>query len=80
MIITKKALDRRTFLRGTGAVRDSKVAFTGKIDALKRFKNDASEVKQGFECGISLQNFNDLKPGDVIECFASERVATEAFV
>ena len=46
----------------------------------KRFKNDASEVKQGFECGISLQNFNDIKPGDVIECFASERVATEAFV
>ena len=61
-------------------LRDSKVVFTGKIDALKRFKNDASEVKQGFECGISLQNFNDLKPGDVIECFASERVATEAFV
>ena len=61
-------------------VRDNVVIFTGKIDALKRFKNDASEVKQGFECGISLQNFNDLKPGDVIECFASERVATEAFV
>jgi translation initiation factor IF-2 len=61
-------------------VRDSVVIYTGKIDALKRFKNDASEVKQGFECGISLVNFNDIKPGDVIESFASERVATEAFV
>jgi len=61
-------------------LRDNVVVYTGKIDSLKRFKNDASEVKQGFECGISLQNFNDIKPGDVIECFASERVATEAFV
>ena len=61
-------------------VRDGKVIFTGKIDSLKRFKNDASEVKAGFECGISLVNFNDIKPGDVIEAFASERVATEAFV
>ena len=61
-------------------LRDSVVIYTGKIDSLKRFKNDASEVKQGFECGISLVNFNDIKPGDVIESFASERVATEAFV
>jgi translation initiation factor IF-2 len=61
-------------------LRDNKVIFTGKIDALKRFKNDASEVKAGFECGISLVNFNDIKQGDVIEAFASERVATEAFV
>jgi translation initiation factor IF-2 len=61
-------------------LRDNVVIYTGKIDSLKRFKNDASEVKQGFECGISLVNFNDIKPGDVIESFASERVATEAFV
>ncbi len=61
-------------------LRDNVVIYTGKIDSLKRFKNDASEVKQGFECGISLVNFNDVKPGDVIESFASERVATEAFV
>ena len=61
-------------------LRDNVVIYTGKIDSLKRFKNDASEVKQGFECGISLVNFADIKPGDVIESFASERVATEAFV
>ena len=56
------------------------VIHTGKIESLKRFKNDVSEVKPGFECGISLANFNDIKPGDVIEAFVTERVATEAFV
>ena len=59
-------------------LRDSVVIHTGKIDALKRFKNDASEVKQGFECGISIANFNDIKTGDVIEAFVTERVAVEA--
>jgi translation initiation factor IF-2 len=61
-------------------LRDNIVIHTGKIEGLKRFKNDASEVKQGFECGISIANFNDIKPGDVIEAFATERVATEALV
>ena len=60
--------------------RDNVVVHTGKVLGLKRFKNDASEVKSGFECGISLENYNDIKPGDVIEAFATERVATEAFV
>jgi translation initiation factor IF-2 len=58
-------------------LRDNIVVHTGKIDALKRFKDDASEVKQGFECGISLVNYNDLKQGDIIEAFGSERVAPE---
>jgi translation initiation factor IF-2 len=61
-------------------LRDSVVVHTGKILALKRFKNDASEVKSGFECGISIANFNDIKQGDVIEAFSTERVANEAFV
>jgi translation initiation factor IF-2 len=60
-------------------LRDNVVIYTGKIESLKRFKNDASEVKSGFECGVSLANFNDVKPGDVIEAFVTERVATEAF-
>jgi translation initiation factor IF-2 len=59
-------------------LRDNVLIHTGKIDSLKRFKNDASEVKTGFECGISLVNYNDLKPGDVIEAFVTERVAAEA--
>ncbi|MGA2881017.1 MAG: translation initiation factor IF-2 [Bryobacteraceae bacterium] len=58
-------------------LRDNVVVFTGKIDSLKRFKNDASEVKNGFECGITLRNFHDVKPGDIIEAFATERVAVE---
>jgi translation initiation factor IF-2 len=61
-------------------LRDNVVVHTGKVLGLKRFKNDASEVKQGFECGISIANYNDIKPGDIIEAFATERVATEAFV
>ena len=56
-------------------LRDNAVVHTGKVEALKRFKNDASEVKFGFECGISLQNYNDIKTGDVLEAFVTERVA-----
>ena len=58
-------------------LRDNVVVHTGKVLGLKRFKNDASEVKTGFECGISLENYNDLKPGDVIEAFTTERIAAE---
>ncbi|MGP0073586.1 MAG: translation initiation factor IF-2 [Bryobacteraceae bacterium] len=58
-------------------LRDNVVVFTGKVESLKRFKNDASEVKNGFECGITLRNFADVKPGDIIEAFATERVAVE---
>ncbi|HEY0657600.1 MAG TPA: translation initiation factor IF-2 [Pyrinomonadaceae bacterium] len=56
-------------------IRDGVVAWTGDISSLKRFKEDASEVRQGFECGISLVNFNDLKVGDEIEAFVIERTA-----
>ena len=61
-------------------LRDNIVMHTGKIESLKRFKNDASEVKTGFECGVGIANYNDIKPGDVIEAFVTERVANEAFV
>ena len=61
-------------------LRDNVVVFTGKIDSLRRFKNDASEVKSGFECGLTVRNFADIKPGDVVEAFATERVAAEALV
>ncbi len=60
-------------------LRDNVVIHTGKIDSLKRFKNDAAEVRQGFECGISIVNFQDIKPGDVIEAFITEKVAQELF-
>ncbi len=50
--------------------------YEGKIGSLRRFKDDVSEVKSGFECGIGFDKFNDLKVGDVIEVFAMERVLT----
>jgi translation initiation factor IF-2 len=59
-------------------LRDNVVVFEGKIASLRRFKDDVSEVKSGFECGIGLQNYNDLKVGDMIEVFSMERVAVTA--
>jgi translation initiation factor IF-2 len=58
-------------------LRDNVVVFTGKMESLRRFKNDASEVKTGFECGLTVRNFADIKPNDIIEAFATERVAAE---
>jgi translation initiation factor IF-2 len=55
-------------------IREGAVIYEGKIDSLKRFKDDVKEVVQGYECGISLQNFNDIKEGDIIECFVNEEV------
>jgi translation initiation factor IF-2 len=57
--------------------RGKDVVFTGRIGALKRFKDDVSEVKSGFECGISINGFNDLEKGDILEAFATEQVAHE---
>jgi translation initiation factor IF-2 len=59
-------------------LRDHVVVFEGKIGSLKRFKDDVSEVKSGFECGISLERFNDVKVSDVIEVFTIERIAATA--
>jgi translation initiation factor IF-2 len=56
-------------------LRDNVVVWEGKLASLKRFKDDVSEVKAGFECGMGLHNFNDIKVGDVIEVFQMERVA-----
>ena len=59
-------------------LRDHVVVFEGKIGSLRRFKDDVSEVKAGFECGIGLERFNDVKVGDQIEVFVIERVAAVA--
>lgn len=64
--ITEGAIKRSHKVR---VVRDGIVVHTGEIDALKRFKDDVSEVKYGYECGISIKNFNDINPGDTIEAF-----------
>jgi len=58
-------------------VRDGVPVYKGKISSLKRFKDDASEVRHGMECGIAISNFNDVKRGDVIEAFVTEKIAAE---
>jgi translation initiation factor IF-2 len=58
-------------------LRDHVVIYEGKIGSLRRFKDDVSEVKAGFECGIGFERFNDIKIGDVIEAFVVERVAAQ---
>jgi translation initiation factor IF-2 len=59
-------------------LRDNVVVFKGKVGSLRRFKDDASQVTNGMECGISIANYGDIKVGDVIEAFATEKVAAEA--
>ncbi|MBN8538402.1 MAG: translation initiation factor IF-2 [Deltaproteobacteria bacterium] len=58
-------------------IRDGKIVYEGKLASLKRFKDDAKEVAQGFECGVGIENFNDVKIGDQIEAFIKEEVARE---
>jgi len=58
-------------------LRDNVVVFKGKVGSLRRFKDDASEVRNGMECGLSIANYGDIKVGDVIEAFVTERIAAE---
>ena len=61
-------------LRNQGIPPERVVIHTGRISSLKRFKDDANEVRTGFECGASVSNFNDLQVGDVLECFHMQRL------
>jgi translation initiation factor IF-2 len=56
-------------------LRDHVVIYTGRIGSLRRFKEDVAEVRSGFECGMGISNFNDIKVGDVLECFLVEKLA-----
>jgi translation initiation factor IF-2 len=56
-------------------LRDGTIIWKGDITSLKRFKDDAREVREGFECGIGLSDFQDLKPGDLIETFEDVEIA-----
>ena len=67
-------ISRTSLLR---LVRDGKVIYTGKVGSLRRFKDDTKEVAQGYECGIGIENFNDIKVGDEIEAYIEEEVARE---
>jgi translation initiation factor IF-2 len=56
-------------------LRDNVVIYTGELDSLKRMKDDVKEVKEGFECGIKLKNYNDIKEGDILELFEIKEIA-----
>ena len=58
-------------------LREGKIVYQGKLSSLKRFKDDVREVVSGFECGIGIENFNDIKSGDVIEAFIIQEIAKE---
>lgn len=72
--VTDGVVTRNSMLR---LLRDGKVIYQGKISSLKRFKDDAREVQTGFECGIGIENFNDIKVGDEIEAYTQESIVRE---
>ena len=65
-MVTDGVIERNHDVR---VIRDGVVVYTGKLGSLKRFKDDAKEVRQGFECGLNIANFNDIKVGDVVEAY-----------
>ena len=72
--VTSGKIQRSNMLR---LVREGKIVYEGKVSSLKRFKDDVKDVQEGFECGIGIENYNDLKVGDVIEAYIKEEIARE---
>jgi translation initiation factor IF-2 len=72
--LTKGTIRRNSQVR---LIRDGVVAYEGRVASLRRFKDDVAEVREGFECGIGLENFQDVKEGDVIEAFEVEEFARQ---
>lgn len=62
---------------GVRVIRDNVVVYQGKLGSLRRFKDDVREVQQGYECGIGIENFNDVKAGDIVEVFAIDKIAAK---
>ncbi|HEV3031459.1 MAG TPA: translation initiation factor IF-2 [Polyangia bacterium] len=71
-LVTEGKITRKAQVR---LVRDSVVIYTGKVGSLRRFKDDASEVAQGYECGVGIEGYNDIREGDIIESFEMETIA-----
>ena len=71
-MVTSGLVRRTSRLR---LLRDNVVIFTGELDSLKRFKDDAKEVKEGFDCGLNIKNYNDIQEGDVLEFFEIREIA-----
>ena len=72
--VTEGHVERNAKVR---LLRDDVVVFDGRIASLKRFKEDTKEVQSGYECGIGLESFQDIKPGDVFEVYKMEEVEAE---
>ncbi|MDA9781718.1 translation initiation factor IF-2, partial [Schleiferiaceae bacterium] len=70
-MVTDGVIERSNDIR---IIRDGVVVYTGKLGSLKRFKDDAKEVRQGFECGLNIEKFNDIKVGDIVEAFGFTEV------
>ena len=62
---------------GVRLLRDDKIIYEGKLGSLKRFKDDVKEVNAGYECGLSIENYNDIKVGDTLELFEMVEVKEE---
>lgn len=73
-MVTEGKLVRNAHVR---LIRNGVVIYTGRLNSLKRFKNDAKEVSEGYDCGLTIENYNDLKEGDVIEAFGEVEVERE---
>ena len=71
-MVTSGLVKRTARLR---LLRDNVVIFTGELESLKRFKDDVREVKEGFECGLNIKNYNDIQENDVLEFFEIREVA-----
>ena len=71
-MVTEGEIQRRGKIR---VIRDGIQVYEGELGSLKRFKDDVREVREGFECGLNVANFNDIKVGDTIECYRVEEVA-----
>ncbi len=71
-MVTSGVVRRSARLR---LLRDNVVVFTGELESLKRFKDDAREVKEGFECGLNIKNYNDIQENDILEFFEIKEIA-----
>jgi translation initiation factor IF-2 len=72
--VTEGKIERGQLAR---VLRDWVISYEGMIASLRRFKDDAKEVQSGYECGISIENYNDIKIGDIIECYFLEEIKPE---
>ena len=74
MYVTDGYIERNC---GVRLIRDSIIIYTGKLSSLRRGKDDVKEVKAGYECGLTIENYNDIKVGDIVEGYVMEEVEQE---